>query len=83
MPTADVNAVTESAVTTVSSSLFQSATFLTKNKLLYYSVLLSGILKSRVLRMSCLATVLSESLPLQVIGWIKPVFVDCLKSAQA
>ena len=31
LPTADDNAVTESAVTTVSSSLFQSATLLTKD----------------------------------------------------
>ena len=52
LPTADENAVTESAVTTVSSSLFQSATVLTKNEFLYCSVLLSGI--------SCLAMVLSE-----------------------
>ena len=45
LPTADENAVTESAVTTVSSSLFQSATVLTKTEFLYCSVLLSGILK--------------------------------------
>ena len=35
LPTADENAVTESTVTTVSFSLFQSATVLTKNELLY------------------------------------------------
>ena len=45
LPTADENAVTESAVTTLSSSLFQSAIVLTKNEFLYCSVLLSGILK--------------------------------------
>ena len=41
LPTADENAVTESAVTTVSSSLFQSATVLTKNEFLYCSVLIA------------------------------------------
>ena len=35
LPTADENAVTESAVTTVSSSLYQSATVLTKNEFFY------------------------------------------------
>ena len=45
LPTADENAMTESAVTTVSSSLFQSATVLTKTEFLSCSVLLSGILK--------------------------------------
>ena len=39
------NVVTESDMTTVSSSLFQSATVLTKNELVYCSVLLSGIFK--------------------------------------
>ena len=61
LPTADENAVTESAVTTVSSSLFQSATVLTKNEFLYCSVLLSEILKPQELRISCLAMVWSES----------------------
>ena len=46
LPTADENAVTESTVTTVSSSLFQSATVLTKNEFLYCSVLLSGNLQA-------------------------------------
>ena len=41
---ADENAVTESTVTTVSSSLFQSATVLTKNEFLYCSVLLSFLI---------------------------------------
>ena len=59
LPTADENAVTESAVTTVSSSLFQSATVLTKNEFLYCSVLLSGIFKPQEFRISCLAMVLS------------------------
>ena len=45
LPSADENAVTESTVTTVSSSLFQSATVLTKNEFLYCSVLLSEIFK--------------------------------------
>jgi len=45
LPTANDNTETKSAVTTVSSSLFQSATVLTKNEFLYCSVLLSGILK--------------------------------------
>ena len=49
LPTADENAVTESAVTTLFASLFQSATVLTKNELLYCPVLLSGILKPDVL----------------------------------
>ena len=35
LPTADENAVTESTVTTVSSSLFQSATVLTKNEFFF------------------------------------------------
>ena len=61
LPTADENAVTESAVTTVPSSLFQSATVLTKNEFLYCSILLSGILKPQEFRISCLAMVLSES----------------------
>ena len=39
-PAFDENAVTESAVTTLSSSLFLSATVLTKNELLYWLVLL-------------------------------------------
>ena len=55
LPTADENAVTESAVTTVSSSLFQSATVLTKNEFLYCSVLLSGIFKPQEFQISCLA----------------------------
>ena len=55
LPTADENAVTESAVTTVSSSLFQSATVLTKNEFLYCSVLLSGIFKPQEFRVSRLA----------------------------
>ena len=56
LPTADENAVTESAVTTVSSNLFQSATVrLTKSQLLHCSVLLSGILKPQEFRISCLA----------------------------
>ena len=38
----------QSAVTTLSSSLFQSATVLTNNELLYCSILLPGILKSGV-----------------------------------
>ena len=59
LPTADENAVTESAVTTVSSSLFQSATVLTKNEFLYCSVLLSGIFKPQEFQISCLAMVLS------------------------
>ena len=59
LPTADENAVTESAVTTVSSSLFQSATVLTKNEFLYSSVLLSEIFKPQEFRISCLAMVLS------------------------
>ena len=49
------NAVTESTVTTVSSSLFQSATVLTKNEFLYWSVLLSGIFKPQEFRVSRLA----------------------------
>ena len=56
LPTADENAVTESAVTTVSSSLFQSATVLTKNEFLYWSILLSGIFKPQEFRISCLIT---------------------------
>ena len=44
LPSADENAVTESTVTTVSSSLFQSATVLTKNEFLYCSVLLSFLI---------------------------------------
>ena len=39
LPTADENAVTESTVTTVSSSLFQSATVLRKNEFLYLSLI--------------------------------------------
>ena len=60
LPTADENAVTDFAVTTVSSSLFQSATVLTKNEFLYCSVLLSGIFKPQEFQMSCLAIVLSK-----------------------
>ena len=59
LPTADENAVTESTVTTVSSSLFQSATVLTKNEFVYCSVLLSGIFKPQEFQISCLAMVLS------------------------
>ena len=60
LPSADENAVTESTVTTdtVSSSLFQSATVLTKNEFLYCSVLLSefwshGSCEFRVWRWCC------------------------------
>ena len=69
LPTADENAVTltESAVTTVYSSLFQSATVPTKNEFLYCSVLLSGILKQQELRILCLEMVLSESQSLKVV----------------
>ena len=66
LPTADENVV----VTTVSSSLFQSATVVTKNEFLYFSVLLSDILKPQVFRISCLAMVLSESQPLKMVGLI-------------
>ena len=61
LPTADENAVTdtESAVTTVSSSLFQSAMVLTKNEFLYCSVLLSGIFKPQEFQISCVVMVLS------------------------
>ena len=68
LPTADENAVTESAVTTVYSSLFQSATVLTKNEFLYCSVLLSQILKPQEFRILCLAMVLSGSQSLKVVG---------------
>ena len=54
LPTADENAMTESTVTTVSSSLFQSATVLMKNEFLYCSLLLSGIFKPQEFRISCL-----------------------------
>ena len=73
LPTADEHAV--SAVTTVSASLFQSATVLTKNDCLYCSVLLSGILKPQVLQISCLAMVLSESQSLKVVGQIPLQFL--------
>ena len=53
LPTADENAVTESAVTTVSSSRFQSATVLTKNEFLYCSISLSGIFTPQEFRISC------------------------------
>ena len=77
LPTADENAVTESAVTTVSSSLFQSATVrLTKSQLLYCSVLLSGILKPQEFRISYLAMVLSESQSLKVVGRIPLRFLS-------
>ena len=61
LPTLDENAVTESAVTTVSSSLFQSATVLTKNEFLsvLLSLAVSGIFKPQEFRISCLAMVLS------------------------
>ena len=59
LSSADENAVTESAVTTVSSSLFQSAMVLTKNEFLYCSVLLSGIFKPQEFQISCPAMVLS------------------------
>ena len=59
LPTADENAVTESTVTTVTSSLFQSATFLTKNEFFYCSFLLSGTFKPQEFRIYCLAMVLS------------------------
>ena len=59
LPTADENAVTESAVTTVSSSLIQSATVLTKNEFLHCSILLSGIFRPLEFQISCLAMVLS------------------------
>ena len=78
LPTADENAVTESAVTTVSPSLFQSATVrLTKSQLLYCSaVLLSRILKPQEFRISCLAMVLSESQSLKVVGRILLQFLS-------
>ena len=60
----------------MSSSLFQSATVLTKNELLYCSALLSGILKPRKLRISCLVTVLSEFQPLKVVGQILLQFLS-------
>ena len=53
LSTADKNAVTESAVTTVSSSRFQSATVLKKNEFLYCSILLSGIFTPQEFRISC------------------------------
>ena len=76
LPTADENAVTESIVTIVSSSLFQTAIVLTKNEFLCCSVLLSGILKPQELRISCLAIVLSESQSLTVVGRILLLFLS-------
>ena len=70
LPTADENAVTESTVTTVSSSLFQSATVLMKNEFLYCLVLLSGILKPQEFQILYLAMVLSESQSLKVVQCI-------------
>ena len=61
LPTADEKAVTEFAVTTMSSSLFQSATVLMKNEFLYCSVLLSGILKPQEFWISCLGMVQTPS----------------------
>ena len=66
LPTADESV----AVTTVSSSLFQSATVVTKNEFLYFSVLLSDILKPQEFRISCLAMALSESQPLKMVRLI-------------
>ena len=57
-------------MTTVSSSLFQSATVLTKNELLYWSVLLPGILKPGVLRISCLAIVDVVRMATIEGGWV-------------
>ena len=74
LPTADEYVV--SAVTTVVSNLLQSAKVLTKNDCLYCSVLLSGILKSLVLQISCLAMVLSESQSLKVVGQILLQFLS-------
>jgi len=76
LPTEDENAVTESAVTTVSSSLFQSATVLTKNEFLYCLVLLSGILKPQEFQLLYLAMVLSESQSLKVVGQILLQFLS-------
>ena len=59
LPTADENAVTESAVTTVRASLFRSSTLLTKNEFFHCSFLLSGTFKPQEFRISCLAMVLS------------------------
>ena len=50
LPTADQNAVTESAVTTVRASLFRSSTLLTKNEFFHCSVLLSGTFKPQEFR---------------------------------
>ena len=49
---------------------------LTKNELLYCSALLSGILKPRELRISCLATVLPEFQPVKVVRQILPQFLS-------
>ena len=62
LPTADETAMTESAVTTASSRLFQAATVLTKNEFLYCSVLLSGIFKPQEFRISCLAMVMIKKI---------------------
>ena len=78
LPTAAENAVAESAVTTVYSSMFQSATVLTKNEFLYCLVLLSQILKPQEFRILCLAMVLSGSQSLKVVGRCVFFFYFCL-----
>ena len=52
LPTADENAATESAVTTVSSSWFQIPTVVTKNEPWRCSVLLSGLVRPLVLKVA-------------------------------
>ena len=61
LPTADENAVTGSAVTTVPSSLFQSAAVLTKTELLYRSVFLFLRAKSETEQHACVWLLVPDS----------------------
>ena len=72
--TSDENAVTVSSL----HSVFQLVPVSNSSykELLYCSAVLSGILKPQVLQISCLVTVLSESQPLKVVGWILLQFLS-------
>ena len=73
LPTADENAVTESAVTTVSSSLFQPATVLTKNEL---SLAVRNLQATRVSNFLSVLMGLSELQSLKVVRRIPLPFLS-------
>ena len=70
LPSADVNALAELAVTVSSLRRFHSVTVPTKNELRYCSVLMAGTVKPPVLLTTCFMGRFSVSHPSNLVGRI-------------